>query len=270
MLRAGAGMWGGAGAARAPGELPAQGAAPCLGKSALSKKRTKLAMLEQLLETFFPAGGWATSTAAMSAFVPPGSKQSAIVSGGRKKVHTILPDGAEMMEEFELQTDRLVVRKRRGKTVLGRELDWIYEVGLAPERSTIAHDTLAESGANPLFCRLDRIDCFEFRVRNLPYPKPTYSVTLDQADRKVVVRTSNKKYFKRITIEDMDRAGLPLLEQALSWEHEHNTLIVQYRKPAELIAAEREAAAARQKLGAIEPDAAGAGKGAGDVQCPQQ
>jgi hypothetical protein len=46
-------------------------------------------------------------------------------------------------------------------------------------------------------------DCFEWRVRNLPYPKPTYAVTLEQSDRKIVVRTSNKKYYKRIAIEDL-------------------------------------------------------------------
>jgi hypothetical protein len=208
--------------------------------------------------------------------VPAGAKQTAIVSGGHRKVHTIMPDGSEMMEEFELQTDALVVRKRRGKTVLGRELDWIYEVGLPPARVTIAHETLAESGANPLFCRLDRIDCFEWRVRNLPYPKPTYAVTLEQSDRKIVVRTANKKYYKRIAIEDLDRLGLPLEEGALSWEHENSTLIVQYRKPQQLIAAERAAAAARQKLGAADDAGGGGGGGGGggapksDVQCPQQ
>jgi len=207
-------------------------------------------------------------TAAMSALAPAGAKQTAIVSGGRRKVHTIMPDGSEMMEEFELQTDQLVVRKRRGKTVLGRELDWVYEVGLPPQRITIANETLAESGANPVFCRLDHIDRFEFRVRNLPYAKHNYSVTVDAAERKIVVRTANKKYYKCIAIEDMDRAGLPLDEHALAWEHENNTLIVQYRKPTQLIAAERQAAAARQKLGAADSDAPA--KGEGDVQCPQQ
>lgn len=204
----------------------------------------------------------------------PGAKQSAIVSGGRRKVHTIMPDGSEVMEEFDLQTDQLVLRKRRGKTVLGRELDWVFEVGLAPQRVTIANDTLAESGANPIFCRLDRIDCFEFRVRNLPYPKSTYSVALDMSDRKIVVRTSNKKYFKRIPLEDMDRAGLPLDERALTWEYENNTLIVHYRKPAELVAAERQAAAARQKLGASDSADVAVGmpgQREGDMsQCAQQ
>ncbi|KAJ1628055.1 DPCD-like protein [Pavlovales sp. CCMP2436] len=208
---------------------------------------------------------------------PPGARQTAIVSGGRRKVHSILPDGSEMMEEFELQTDQLVVRKRRGKTVLGRELEWAYEVGAAPARLTIANDTMRESGANPVLCRLDRVDCFEWRVRNLPYAKPNYSVTLEQSDRKIVVRTVNKKYYKRIAIEDMDRLGLPLDECALHWEHDNSTLVVQYRKPAELIAAERQAAVARHKLGdASLGDSSGAtalaaGKGGGDpVQCPQQ
>jgi hypothetical protein len=203
---------------------------------------------------------------------PPGAKQTAIVSGGRRKVHTIMLDGSELMEEFELQTDQLVLRKRRGKTVLGRELDWTYEVGASSTRLTIANDTLAESGANPVLCRLDRIDCFEWRVRNLPYAKPNYFVTLEQSDRKIVVRTANKKYYKRIAIDDMDRLGLPLDESALSWEHDNSTLVVQYRKPPELISAERQAAVARHKLTPAPEVTVGKGGGGGDAapQCPQQ
>lgn len=200
---------------------------------------------------------------------PPGAKQTAIITGGRKKVSTVLPDGAEVIEEFDLQTDQLLVRKRRAKTVLGRELDWVYEVGAPPPRATVANETLAENTANPVFTRADRIDCFEWRVRNLPYPKSTYSVTLDEADRKVVVRTSNKKYYKRIAIEDMDRLKLPLSADALDWTHENNTLIIQYKKPQQLMAAEREAAVARRKLGTADDPAAQAGAN-GDVQCPQQ
>mmetsp|Transcript_8686 Transcript_8686/g.23908 ORF Transcript_8686/g.23908 Transcript_8686/m.23908 type:complete len:211 (-) Transcript_8686:323-955(-) len=207
---------------------------------------------------------------------PPGSKQTAIVTGGRKKVSTTLPDGTEVIEEFDVQTDQLLVRKRRGKTVLGRELDWIYEVGAPPERHTIANDTLKESNANPIFSRADRIDCFEWRVRNLPFPKGTYSVIVDHSDRKIVIRTSNKKYYKRIAVEDMDRLQLPLEDAALQWDHDNNTLVVQYRKPQALIAAEREAAAARRKLGTQDDPGANDGGLPGHdgeqlpAQCAQQ
>lgn len=202
-----------------------------------------------------------------TATLPPGAKQSAMVTNGRKRVHTTFPDGTEMVEEFDIQTDQLLVRRRRAKTVIGRETDWVYEVGIPPERKTIAHDTLAESSSNPVFSRGDRIDCFEWRVRNLPYPKSTYSVSVDGDQRVIVVRTSNKKYFKRITVEDLDRLSLPLDEKALSWDHANSTLIISYRKPPQLVQAERDAAAARRKLGNDEAGQLQDGEVAG---CPQQ
>merc|ERR1712216_584829 len=83
------------------------------------------------------------------------------------------------------------------------------------------------------------------RVRNLPYPKPTYSVTVDTDQNQIVIRTANKKYFKRIDVEELDRARVPLEESQLSWDHENNTLILQYKKPAAVIAKERESKVAR-------------------------
>ena len=56
-----------------------------------------------------------------------------------------------------------------------------------------------------------------------------------QDTQQIVVRTSNKKYFKRISIEDMERAKLRLSGGALSWGHENATLIIQYKKPAAVL-----------------------------------
>ena len=181
-----------------------------------------------------------------------------MVSGGRRRVHYTFPDEGEMVEEYDLQTDELVVRKRRGKTVLGAVGAWEFEVGEAPERHTVANEMMQASSSNPIFTRKDRPHCFEWRIRNLPYPKPTYSVTVDAESRQLVVRTANKKYYKRITIEDLDRARLPLeeaplsiedldrarlpIEEApLSWTHENNTLVIQYKKPAAILQREKEA-----------------------------
>jgi len=60
-----------------------------------------------------------------------------------------------------------------------------------------------------------------------------------------VVRTSNKKYFKRISVEDMERAKLPLSGGALTWSHENATLIIQYKKPAAVLQARPPRARAR-------------------------
>merc|ERR1711998_340031 len=99
--------------------------------------------------------------------VPEGTKVSRMTSGARRKVHYTLPDESEFVEEFDLQTDELLVRKRRSKTVLGKEGEWIFEVGEAPARVTIDGDMLRESSNNPALVRKDRPHAFEWRIRNL-------------------------------------------------------------------------------------------------------
>jgi hypothetical protein len=37
-------------------------------------------------------------------------------------------------------------------------------------------------------------------VRNLPYPKEVYEISVDQEKNQVVIRTTNKKYFKVKTL----------------------------------------------------------------------
>jgi len=177
--------------------------------------------------------------------VPEGTQVSRMTSGSRRKVHYTMPDESEMVEEYDLQTDELLVRKRREKSVLGREGEWVFEVGEAPARVTIEGDMLRPSSSNPVFVRKDRPHAFEWRIRNLPYPKPTYSVSIDAKEQQIVLRTTNKKYFKRIAIEDMTRAKLPLDEAALSWTHENSTLVITYKKPAPILQLEKQAKAER-------------------------
>ena len=186
--------------------------------------------------------------------------------GGRRKCHYTLPDDSEVVEEFDLQTDELLVRKRRGKTVLGAVEEWVFEVGEPPARMTIENDTLRASSSNPVLVRKDRPHAFEWRVRNLPYPKATYIVSIDTEQNQIVVRTSNKKYFKRIDVEELDRLRVPLEEGPLSWDYENNTLIIQYKKPAAIVQKEREAKIARLSAPEI---AAGGGEGEAP-ECKQQ
>lgn len=45
----------------------------------------------------------------------------------------------------------------------------------------------------PVFTRKDTKSSFQWRIRNLPYPKDVFSVSVDPPERCVVIRTSNKK-----------------------------------------------------------------------------
>ena len=54
---------------------------------------------------------------------------SSVVRDGRRKVHTAYEDQSEMVEEFDLQTNKLLVRKTRKPTALGGEGNWEFEIG---------------------------------------------------------------------------------------------------------------------------------------------
>jgi len=94
---------------------------------------------------------------------------------------------------------------------------------------------MLESSNNPLFVRQDTPTHFEFRIRNLPYPADTYQLSVDDATQEIILRTSNKKYYKRISIPDL-RAGAgdaaKLDAKGLTHRHANNTLIISYAKPA--------------------------------------
>lgn len=68
--------------------------------------------------------------------------------------------------------------------------------------------------------------CIEWRIRNLPYPIETYSVTASGDDCTITVRTTNKKYFKKIHIPELTRCSLLPDQQLISLKHLHNTLII--------------------------------------------
>ncbi|MEW5317608.1 MAG: hypothetical protein WDW38_008892 [Sanguina aurantia] len=190
-----------------------------------------------------------------------GGRTTAVVSQGRRKVSTTWDDGSELMEEYDAKTAELMVRKRRVKTTLGGEGAWEFMIGEPPVRWNPEQGTMQESSQNPIFSRKDARDCFQWRVRNLPYPSDTYNISVDTKERKVVVRTSNKKYFKKFEIPELDSLRLPLEEASLSWHHANNTLILSYAKPVQVIAAERMEYEETRKLRVKEE---------GDMDCKQQ
>ena len=133
--------------------------------------------------------------------------------------------------------------------------------------------------------RCDTARDFVWRVRNVPWPAETYEVSVDAAAREVVLRTSNRKFFKRLRLPELDAAKppLPLSPAALTWQHEGTTLAICYRKPPQVLDAERaERQQARCKWrgprgrcssrAVLPPQRIAAGKpeADGDVECKQQ
>ncbi len=67
---------------------------------------------------------------------------------------------------------------------------------------------------------------FQWRIRNLPWPKTVYVLDVDQTKNEIVVKTTNKKYYKRIQVPDLQRLGMALDPKQLSWMYQSNTLII--------------------------------------------
>ncbi|XP_064630859.1 protein DPCD-like isoform X2 [Lineus longissimus] len=143
-----------------------------------------------------------------------------------------------MAEEYDISSQDLVVRKWKKKTTLGGGGAWTFEVGESVGPKNLDAEGLVESSTNPIFVRKDTRKAYQWRIRNIPYPLETYDVKVNPEDRCIVVRTSNKKYYKKFDIPDMDRMKLALEQQNLKIAHANNTLIITYDKPAEILTME--------------------------------
>ncbi|XP_026865426.2 protein DPCD isoform X2 [Electrophorus electricus] len=180
-----------------------------------------------------------------------------------KKTALICDDGSEMAEEYDMNTDALVSRRLRSKNNLGGQGQWRTEVGETSHNAmpSVDSDTISENSSNPLFARKDTKSSFRWRVRNISYPMDTYNVSVETAERCCIIRTTNKKYYKKFSIPDLDRCQLPLESSALSYTHANNTLIISYKKPKEILALEQELMRELRKL---------KGTNDGDVDCKTQ
>lgn len=200
---------------------------------------------------------------------PPALKQpkTSIISDGRRKVHSVFVDESEMVEEFDVITDELLLRRVRRPTTLGGEGPWVIEVGIDEQRTRAFNpdlDLVRESSTAPVLVRKDTDEAITFRIRNLPYPKEVYDIRIDDTFTCIVLRTSNKKYFKKIDIPDMLRVGLRLDPDNLSWEYSHNTVIITYKKHLAQRVVENQQKKERASMPATRL------KDNGEPQCPQQ
>lgn len=143
-----------------------------------------------------------------------------------------------MAEEYDLRTNDLVVRKWKKMSTLGGTGKWEFEVGEQFAPRMLEAEGLMESNTNPIFVRKDTALSFQWRIRNLPYPLETYSVTCDP-DQNIIIKTSNKKYYKKFRIPDMERCNIQLDQSNLTFAHANNTLIVSYKKPAAILEMEK-------------------------------
>ncbi|KYQ48263.1 Protein DPCD [Trachymyrmex zeteki] len=193
------------------------------------------------------------------------ARKTAVIEDGKRKVHFLMEDGKEMVEEYSTDTNVVVRRAWKQKNGFGTNIGWMVEVG-DPElkQNNIEIYGIEESSntvfnflLQPIITRRITKASLEWRIRNLSYPESVYSITAEH-DGTMTVRTSNKKYFKKIKIPDLERIGLKPEQERISFRHQYNTLIITYKKPPQLLDVEKKILAAVLQLKTDSKD----------VQCP--
>lgn len=178
--------------------------------------------------------------------------RTSVITGGRKRITSKYTDGSEVLEEYDVIKDDLLLRKRRTRNALGGFSDWVVEVGAETRSRNLDKELIMEANGSPEVILQDTAECHVVRIRNLPYTRDVYDVGIVRKDDKdvgeIVVRTTNKKYFKRLTIPEMCLAQIPLDPTHLGYEVKHNTLIIHYKKHLAILEAESRAKKERSSL----------------------
>lgn len=91
--------------------------------------------------------------------------------------------------------------------------------------------------------RRDAIECFQWRIRNLPYPSDTYLLEVEPTKQEIIIKTTNKKYYKKFDVPDLKRMNIKLNKDNLSHSHKNETLIVSVPVPLPSIRSPRRSSA---------------------------
>lgn len=169
------------------------------------------------------------------------AKKTCCVVNNLKKVHFDFGDGQEMIEEYNIDTKVVTRRAWRNKTHLDRGDHWHIEIG-DPDPMYTLHDgkLIKECPSQPIVSTRLTKTSLEWRIRNLEYPSNVYSVNINTEKGDIVVSTSNRKYYKRLGIPDLDRLNIRPQQDCISYSHKFNTLIILYKKPRELLEVEKQ------------------------------
>ena len=162
-----------------------------------------------------------------------------LINGDFIKFHTVFKDGSEIVEEYGLYSEELESRRVKKIGMTGKE-QWITEIGEEIKPRSNDEFLIRENDNNPLFIRKDTQKEFQWRIRNLKGDADNFMVECDKDKQQIVIRTKNKKYYKRFNIPDLERLNVKLDENLMKVNFVNNTLIISYTKPKEALDSESE------------------------------
>ncbi len=162
-----------------------------------------------------------------------------LINGDFIKFHTVFKDGSEIVEEYSLYSEELESRRVKKIGMTGKE-QWTTEIGEEIKPRSNDEFLIRENDNNPLFIRKDTQKEFQWRIRNLKGDADNFMVECDKDKQQIVIRTKNKKYYKRFNIPDLERLNVKLDENLMKVNFVNNTLIISYTKPKEALDSESE------------------------------
>ena len=162
-----------------------------------------------------------------------------LINGDFIKFHTVFKDGTEIVEEYGIYSEELESRRVKKIGMTGKE-SWTTEIGEEIKPRSNDEFLIKENDNNPLFIRKDTPKEFQWRVRNLKGDADNFMVECDKDKQQIVIRTKNKKYYKRFNIPDLERLNIKLDESLMKVNFVNSTLIISYTKPKEVLEAENE------------------------------
>ena len=162
-----------------------------------------------------------------------------LINGDFIKFHTVFKDGSEIVEEYGIYSEELESRRVKKIGMTGKE-QWTTEIGEEIKPRSNDEFLIRENDNNPLFIRKDTQKEFQWRIRNLKGDADNFMVECDKDKQQIVIRTKNKKYYKRFGIPDLERLNIKLDENLMKVNFVNNTLIISYTKPKEALDAESE------------------------------
>ena len=162
-----------------------------------------------------------------------------LINGDFIKFHTVFKDGSEIVEEYGIYSEEIESRRVKKIGMTGKE-SWTTEIGEEIKPRNNDEFLIKENDNNPLFIRKDTPKEFQWRVRNLKGDADNFMVECDKDKQQIVIRTKNKKYYKRFNIPDLERLNIKLDESLMKVNFVNNTLIISYTKPKEALEAEKE------------------------------
>ncbi|XP_031638844.1 protein DPCD [Contarinia nasturtii] len=160
------------------------------------------------------------------------AEKSSFISGKIRKIYYKFNDSKEMCEEYNMETGILFRRAwKKKQNILSTDDGWEIELGDTISNTKDLNQIIKETNKAPILTKRITRHNIEWRIRNLPYPLENYLITADNIKRAIIIRTKNKKYFKEIQIPELSRCNIQIQQKAMSISHQHNTLIITYRKP---------------------------------------